>query len=169
VSRWLPALVTLVLVQPIIFGMMLTVRPRPATPPPSEIALGEFRFVAAPEDPGNLRACQFQVRVSLSPQWRAVAQAKLSQEPGRFRQAVEELLREARGADFADPSLRLFRRHLREKLNETLGVAAINEVFITDWRPEWGQRSQAEQPSALPAEDLHSDAGRFPPSPDPDW
>lgn len=152
------ALGAFLILQPPIIAAVILLRPQSPARTPREIGLGQFRFVAAPDDPGPLRACQFQVTAALNPRWQALA-PRLFEERTRLRQAVEELLREARSTDFADPSLRQLRHHLREKLNEVLEVAVVTEVFITDWQPEWGQMAPPSQTApAGPAES-------FPPQP----
>lgn len=139
---------------------LLTFRPSPTVDPPPTLSLGRFRFVAPPEDPGLLRACEFELSLLIQPQWRTRLADKLRTEALRFRQAVEELLREARSADFTDPTLRQLKRHIGAKLNEAMGIAAVAEVIVTDFRPEWGQ--PPERPSTVPAS--HESTG-FPPRP----
>ncbi|MCS7238450.1 MAG: hypothetical protein NZ899_09275 [Thermoguttaceae bacterium] len=161
--RWLQATIiglgAVAILQAGVIGVLILLRPKPQQTPPREITLGQFRFTAGPEDPGRLRGCEFRVSVLLDRQWQASAASRMQEEPSRFRQAVEELLREARSTDFADTSLRHLRLHIKEKLNEALGVAAVAEVLITDWRPEWG-----EPPSGSPA-CQPSQGEDFPPSP----
>lgn len=153
-------LVTLAIVQPLAVAAYLILKSSSQSHSSQEIVLGKFRFTAPPEDPGKLRACEFHIALVLAREWRAWAEGKIRQEPGRFRQAVEEVLREARSSDFADPSFRTLRRVLRERLNDLLGVAAVTEVFITEWLPQW---AKAETSPGMTAEGLPQ---AFPPVPE---
>jgi len=153
-------LMALAIVQPLALAAYLLWRSCSPGEVVQEVALGKFRFTAEPNDPGKLRGCEFHIALLLAPQWRGWAEAKIRQEPGRFRQAVEEVLREARSSDFADPSFRTLRRVLRERLNDLLGVAAVTEVFITEWLPQW---AKAETSPGMTAEGLPQ---AFPPVPE---
>ncbi len=153
-------LVTLAILQPLAVAAYLIVKSPSQSQSSQEILLGKFRFTAPPDDPGKLRACEFHIALILSREWRAWADGKIRQEPGRFRQAVEEVLREARSSDFADPSFRTLRRVLRERLNDLLGVAAVTEVFITEWVPQW---AKAETSPVMTAE---GSPQAFPPVPE---
>ncbi len=119
----------------------------------THVSLGRYRFIAPPEDPGQLRACEFELTVVLHPEKLQQVAVRFEREATRFRQAVEELLRQARSTDFADPSLRHLKRFITAKLNELLGVNAVTEAFITDFRPDWGRLTE-EHPQSSPPEPL---------------
>ncbi|MEX0866374.1 MAG: hypothetical protein WD030_03380, partial [Pirellulales bacterium] len=62
------------------------------------------------------------------------ARQRLEMHQYRVQQNVEELLRQAHGGDFSDPTLAELKRQMQEKINDTIAVRGISDVIITDLR-----------------------------------
>lgn len=101
-----------------------------------EVSLGEFRFVAEPDEGGRVRSAEFRLHIALLGQVEAAARRELAAKRLRVHQAVEELVRRAHGGDFDDPLLAEFKQQLQEQINETLGIRVIDDVIITGLRLE---------------------------------
>jgi len=103
-----------------------------APPPPAELTLGEFDFDGAPL-PGNpVSRAQFRLHVSLLDEARYRGRILLAERRHKLQQEIEELLRQAHGADFEDPTLAELKRQIQATINRTLGERVIDEVIITD-------------------------------------
>ncbi len=100
--------------------------------PSDEITLGPFFFVATESEPGQVTDAKFQLHIDLIPQMDALARQELETHPHRVRQDVEELLRQAHGADFDDPFLTGLKERLRHRINQSLGMRAVATVIVTD-------------------------------------
>jgi hypothetical protein len=96
-----------------------------------EVSLGRFRFVASSSDGGPVTRADFALHVSLLSQVDSVARARLASFRYRVQQGVEQLLRRAHSADFADPTLGELKRRLQEEINQTIGLRAVGEVIVT--------------------------------------
>jgi hypothetical protein len=99
-----------------------------------EISLGRFRFEASSLAGGAIRQADFALHVSLLSQVDSVARRKLATFKYRVQQGVEQLLREAQGADFDDPTLGELKRRLQEEINQTIGLRAVADVVVTELR-----------------------------------
>jgi len=99
--------------------------------PPREVALGAYHFTASDAAPGPIQAASFDLHIALIDDVETAARTRLKDREHRVRQNIEELLRQAHGADFEDPSLDGLKRQLQEQINHTLEVRAISEVIIT--------------------------------------
>lgn len=103
-----------------------------APPPPAELTLGEFDFEGVPL-PGNpISRAQFRLHVSLLGEARYRGRMLLAEHRHKLQQEIEELLRQAHGADFEDPTLAELKRQIQATINRTLGERVIDEVIITD-------------------------------------
>lgn len=103
-----------------------------APPPPAELTLGDFDFEGAPL-PGNpIARAEFRLHVSLLDEARYRGRALLAEREHKIQQEIEELLRQAHGGDFDDPTLAELKRQIQAIINRTLGERVINEVIITD-------------------------------------
>jgi flagellar basal body-associated protein FliL len=102
------------------------------TPPPTEIALGDFQFRAEKGDPGRVASAKFGLHVSLIEDSDVAARKRLVDRQFRVQQDIEELLRGAHSGDFADPTLKELKRQLQERINETLGMKSVADVIITN-------------------------------------
>jgi flagellar basal body-associated protein FliL len=98
----------------------------------TEISLGSYRFNADPSERGNVDAAEFSLYIALIEEVDRPSRQALARRQNRVKQDVEELLRQAHGGDFEDPSLGELKRQLQERINETLGLRAIADVIITD-------------------------------------
>jgi len=142
--RWL---VVLIVVSLVLNGMGLaTYRLLGGTrgpEPTPEVALGTYRFLAAPREPGQVETASFSLHIALLEHVEAPARVRLRDRQHRVRQDVEELLRRAHGGDFEDPTLAGLKRQLQEQINDTLGMRAIADVIITNLELTHRQRSAA--------------------------
>ena len=96
-----------------------------------EVSLGEFEFVNRTLE-HSVRHAEFDLHLSLLDAVEDEAREQLDHRRFRVQQDVEQLLRQAHGADFADPKLTELKRRLQEQVNESLGMRAIRDVIITD-------------------------------------
>lgn len=128
--------------------------------PPSEISLGTFRYAAGPSKLGSVdehpvSAAEFCLYITLSdPSGEAGAQL-LAARRFRVQQAVEQLLRQAHGGDFQDPSLAVLKRQIREHINAVVGAKAVAEVIITNLRVDYRQQPPARQVGPPPTADAN--------------
>ncbi len=99
--------------------------------PTQEVALGEFRFEAPPQAVGRVDAARFSLHIALLENTTAAARVRLRDREHRVQQNVEQLLREAHGTDFEDPSLAGLKRQIQERVNDTLEMRAVSDVIIT--------------------------------------
>ena len=108
-----------------------------------EVALGNYRFEAFAGD-GSLSDqpivadAEFDLHISLLANTEARARELMRLRERKLRQAIEELLRQARDREFADPQLVELKRRLHEQINHTLGIKAVDEVLITHLRLTMG-------------------------------
>lgn len=96
-----------------------------------EVSLGSFEFVNYATEQ-LIRHAQFELHLSLLEDVDHAARERLTARRFRVQQDVEQLLRQAHGADFADPQLTELKRRLQEQVNESLGMRAVSDVLITD-------------------------------------
>ena len=121
------------------------------TPVESEVSLGDFAFRAGQAEKARIVAAQFSLHIALLPQLGEAAHACLKTRKFRVQQDIEELLRQAHGADFDDPTLAELKRQLQEQVNETLGIRAIADVIITDLKLTFNDK-KADSPATATAE-----------------
>lgn len=100
---------------------------------PTEIALGQYEFVADSTPTDGITRARFNLHISLLSEVDAAARRELAQRRFKVQQGVEELLRQAHGADFEDPTLAELKREIQELINLNLGLRAVSEVIITDF------------------------------------
>jgi hypothetical protein len=122
----------------------------------SEIPLGAFRYVAAPGKLGDaeeatISAAEFSLYVTLAEPAGESGAELIAARRFRVQQAVEQLLRQAHGGDFQDPSLGGLKRQLREHINAVLGARAVAEVVITDLKIDYRQPSPGHPAKEAPA------------------
>jgi hypothetical protein len=99
-----------------------------------EVSLGRFRFEANSLDQGPVTEADFALHVSLLSPVDPLARKRLATFKHRVQQGVEQLLREAHGADFDDPTLGELKRRLQEEINRTIGLRAVADVIVTELR-----------------------------------
>ncbi len=97
-----------------------------------EVSLGSFRFLANVNERSPITAATFSLHLALIPETDALARSRLASHKHRVQQDIEQLLRQAHGGDFEDPSLGDLKRQLQEQINETLGIRAVADVVVTD-------------------------------------
>ncbi len=114
--------------------------------PPGEVSVGQFRFLASEHERSPVLAATFSLHLALIPEAEAVARVRLDTHKFRVQQAIEQLLRQAHGGDFEDPSLGDLRRQLQEQVNETLGVRAVADCIVTDLDLVLSPREMAPPP-----------------------
>ncbi len=117
-----------------------------------EVSLGEFRFLAEPDEGGRVLRAEFRLHIALLGQVEAAARRELAAKRLRVQQAVEELMRRAHGGDFDDPLLAELKQQIQEQINETLGVRVIDDVIITELKLE--RRESPAETSTEVAESL---------------
>jgi len=98
----------------------------------AEVDLGNYQFIANELERGRIVGAEFSLHIALLPQVAEEARLRLEQRKFRVQQGVEQLLRQAHGGDFDDPTLGELKRQLQEQINETLGMRAISDVIVTD-------------------------------------
>lgn len=114
---------------PLAVGALARLQP---SEPTREIELGTYRF-EGPADPHEvIVGAEFQVYVTLLQGVEDRGRTLLQRNRQRVRQNLQQLLREARGRDFIDPQLLGLKRQIRETLNGTLQLRAVEDVIITD-------------------------------------
>jgi hypothetical protein len=77
---------------------------------------------------------EFELHISLLQSVEDRARELMILREQKLRQSIEELIRQARDREFADPQLVELRRRLQEQINHTLGIKAVDEVLITELR-----------------------------------
>lgn len=112
-----------------------------------EESIGEFRFSADGNERSRVVAASFHVHLALIPETAVLGRARLTSHKFRVQQGVEQLLRQAHGGDFEDPSLGDLKRQLQEQINETLGIRAVADVVVTDLNLELSGADPASEPS----------------------
>lgn len=140
----------------------LSVRARDLAPQSeSEVSLGAFRFAVDKTEGALVSGAQFSLHVGLLEDMDRAGRDLLAQRRFRIQEAVEELLRQAHGGDFEDPSLAALKRKIQQQINECLGVRVVEDVIITDLKLQWNP--EARRPAAETAEWL---PGTDPPAED---
>jgi len=136
--RWVVFVVAATfLIQGVGFTYFRYVRAPSAPAPSPEIPLGRYSFHSEDVSVGSIEGAAFSLRVALLGSVGAEARRQLMDYRYRVQQNVEELLRQAHGADFEDPTLRELKRQLQARINATLGVRAVADVIITDMQLTW--------------------------------
>jgi len=112
----------------------------PLAPAVAEIPLGAFRYAGGGMEAGRIAAADFSLHITMLDRLDRAAREALEAHRFRVQQDVEQLLRQAHGGDFEDPTLGELKRQLREQINESLGMRAIAEVIVTDLKVKFGDR-----------------------------
>ncbi len=119
-----------------------------------EVSLGEFQFLGNSHEQSPIVAASFHLHLALIPETDSLARARLVSHKYRVKQGVEQLLRQAHGGDFEDPSLGDIRRQLQEQINETLGVRAVADVIVTGLNLEVSESDAGSSPADQVARNL---------------
>jgi len=100
---------------------------------PNEIGLGHFQYVgdSSPQR-SSIAEASFDVHIRLLDEVKSAAQARLESRRFKVQQDIEQLLRQAHGGDFEDPTLAELKRQFQELINQSLDMHAVSEVIITD-------------------------------------
>ncbi len=112
-----------------------------------EVPLGNYRFIAEENEPGQVTEANFALYVELVRQAEEPARRLLETRRQKVRQNVEELLRTAHGGDFNDPSLRDLKNQIQKRINETLQIRAVTDVIVNEL-----QMARAQPPNLTAAE-----------------
>lgn len=133
--NWLPVIVvvTLLIHSAGLVAYKLSLKP-PVEKPPAEVSLGDYRYAAEHPEAGAVTGADFALHVLLFADYQQAAREQFVTQQFRIRQQIEQLLRQARGTDFEDPSLAGLKRQLQEQLNQALGSRAVAEVIVTNLR-----------------------------------
>lgn len=99
-----------------------------------EVTLGEFQFTALHSDAVNqpIERAKLRLHVSLLHSAERKGRILLTLHKNKLQQEIEQLLRQAHGGDFEDPTLAELKRQIQAMINETVGHRIIAEVLITD-------------------------------------
>jgi len=100
--------------------------------PGYEITLGAFHFEDNHAERSHLRNADFRLHIRFIASLESNARRRLEMRQYAVQQDIEELLRQAHGADFEDPVLGELKRQLQEQINRTLEMRAVSEVIVTD-------------------------------------
>ncbi|MBN2024219.1 MAG: hypothetical protein JW809_15660 [Pirellulales bacterium] len=159
-----PTLGVLVIVLLVVQGMGLAyfiVAQHGATKPDAEIALGPQVFSTDPAEQSQIGEVSFSLFVAPIGEVDREARQRLVQRKHRVQQDIEELLRQAHGGDFLDPTLGELKRRIQERINRTLEMRAVADVIITDLRirrggtPEKPPASETAGTSPWPTPSSH--------------
>lgn len=134
-KRWIAVVLVLSVV---IHGLLLMCWPAAVgakTETPSEIDLGEFRFINS-EKNARLVKANFKLHVSLLLGTEKSGGSRLAEKKFLVQQGIEELLRQAHAADFDDPTLSELKRQIQEKINEAVEMRTVEGVIITQLETE---------------------------------
>jgi hypothetical protein len=112
----------------------------------AEVSIGEFQFLADASERSAIVGAKFSLHLALIPETEAVTRVRLVTHKYRVQQGVEQLLRQAHGGDFEDPSLGDLRRQLQEQINETLGVRGIADCIVTNLNLKLAEREVSTEP-----------------------
>jgi len=97
-----------------------------------EVSLGRFHYVGDNSPDSRVARAQFNLHIGLLTEVDRAGRARLKMHRYKVQQDVEELLRQAHGGDFEDPTLTELKRQIQETINLTLGKRVIADVIITD-------------------------------------
>lgn len=111
-----------------IFAIQRTARPDQT----SEVDLGQFEFRNTAARRGEMNRATFSLHIRFIDEVASRARQQLADRQFRVEQDIEEILRQAHDADFADPHLRELKRQLQEQINRSLDLRSVAEVIVTD-------------------------------------
>ncbi len=129
--KWLGTVISLTVMAHVSLIALQGVRGAKMTTRHTEISLGSFAFENQ-GDGGRLADAEFELHIRLLLDMEKDALIRLTQRRFKVEQDIEELLRQASGGDFDDPSLAELKRQLQERINQSLDMRAVSEVIITD-------------------------------------
>ncbi len=101
-------------------------------PPSGEVTIGKFEFHDRGSPATAIAAASFRLHVGLLEAIEDRGRTAIDQRRFRVQESVEQLLREAHGADFEDAGLPELKRALQERINRVLGFRAVEDVIVTD-------------------------------------
>ena len=140
-AKWIAVVVVASIVIHALGFLYYQVRGKTPVPTPvAEIPLGNFHYAGGRVEAGRIAAADFSLHITMLDRVDRAAREALDAHRFRVQQDVEQLLRQAHGGDFEDPTLGELKRQLREQINESLGIRAIAEVIITDLKVKYGDR-----------------------------
>ena len=96
----------------------------------AELMLGTFEFNRVNPRDGRMVQGQFDVTLRLADGLDAVARDRISKQQRPMQRAAEAALERMRAADFTDPHRLRLKDRLLDRLNETVGFDAIDEVIV---------------------------------------
>jgi hypothetical protein len=119
-----------------------------------ELMLGTYHFEGPYEPQEVVVGAEFQIYVTLLRGVEDRARTLLATHRQRVRQDLQELLREARGRDFVDPKLLGLKRQIREQINATLQLRAVEDVIIVDLQLTRAAPTPESRPASPGAEEF---------------
>lgn len=99
-----------------------------------EVSLGKYQFIAKFTDAEHqpIQRAKLEIHVSLLQESVRAGRILLTMHENKVQQEIEQLLRQANGRDFEDPTLAELKRQIQAMINDTLGRRVVAEVIITD-------------------------------------
>ena len=139
--KWLSLIVVLAVVVPgTVFGFSrLRSAAENANDDQEEVSIGEFHFLADANEQNPIVGATFSLHLAFIPEAKATGHARLTTHMFRVQQDIEQLLRQAHGGDFDDPTLGDLKRQLQAQVNETLGIRAVSDVIVTDLKLQYSR------------------------------
>jgi len=98
-----------------------------------EVTIGQFTYSGDSTADSQLDQVEFGLHIAVLSEVDRRGRQLLDMHEHKVRQSIEELLRKAEDADFADPSLRELKRRIQEAINESVSNRIVGEVIITDY------------------------------------
>jgi flagellar basal body-associated protein FliL len=130
--HWFVGLITIALVGHAaglwMFALQQTAQPEQT----GEVDLGRFEYRNTSVRRGEVSAATFALHVRFIDEVESRARGQLADRRFRVEQDIEEILRQAHGADFADPHIRELKRQFAEQINRSLELRSVSDVIITD-------------------------------------
>ncbi len=96
-----------------------------------EITLGAFQFENSDARTRDVAEARFQLHIRLLPEQEEAGRERLQLRTFKVQQDIEELLRQAHGRDFVDPTLVELKRQIQARVNQSLDMNAIADVIVT--------------------------------------
>ena len=132
-KHWFVGLVTVALVGHAAGLWVFAIqRTTPAVVESSEIDLGRYEFRNTSAPGGKVSGVEFALHIRFIDEVESRARRQLADRRFRVEQDIEEILRQAHAADFADPHLRELKRQLQEQINRSLELRSVADVIVTD-------------------------------------
>ena len=105
----------------------------PSPAGPAELMLGSFEFSRPNPRDGKVYEGQFDLTLRLAEGLDGPARQRADRQLPRLQRAAEDVLQRLRAVDFAEPRLARLKDRLRDRLNDTFGFDAIDELIVNNF------------------------------------